>query len=332
VQQLVSALGGARFRIATGDSGLSRVGRMDQFSEGRAALATSVAVYLSIGDRISQIFAADAAIPYACLSYFNSRATDGGPNWYTVRLADDAASCAWLMSSIARNFFLAAWMGILLLAEVAGAQSDDAASIDFDIPVQSLASALETFSVTTGTVAVYDGELVAGRQSGRVRGRYTPEAALSLLLGDSGLVAQYTTKQAFVLVLATAPTTIVRTPFMIGQTALVKQDAGELRYSGMLQSSITGSLCARPETQPGDYRLAISFRVGPSGEITNLKLLSSTGDRQRDTAILGTLQHLKLVGGQPPASMAQPFTVIVLPRSSGGVIDCPASEGGRGNG
>jgi hypothetical protein len=60
--------------------------------------------------------------------------------------------------------------------------------------------------------------------------------------------------------------------------------------------------------------------------------LSSTGDRQRDTAILGTLQHLKLVGGQPPASMAQPFTVIVLPRSSGGVIDCPASEGGRGNG
>jgi hypothetical protein len=187
-----------------------------------------------------------------------------------MRLADGSGSYAWLMGRIARDFFFSAWMSICLLAEAASAQSS--AWIDFDIPAQSLASALDAFGTTTGMVAVYDGELVVGRQSGRVRGRYTPEAALSLLLGDSGLVAQYTTKQAFVLVLATAPTTIVRTPFMIGQTALAKQDAGELRYSGMLQSSITGSLCARPETQPGDYRLAISFRVGPSGEITNLKL------------------------------------------------------------
>jgi len=227
---------------------------------------------------------------------------------------------------------LATALGLVLSTGAATAQSDETASVDFNIPAQSLAPALDAYSVATGILAVYNGGLAVGRRSGGIRGRYAPQIALRLLLSDSGLVAQYTTRDAFVLVPAPAEAAIVETPSAIGLLALARQDTAERRYSGQVQSSIIQSLCAAPETRPGDYRLAMSFRIGPSGEIANLKLLGSTGDQQRDAAIIGMLRRLRSVGGPPPPSMAQPFTMIMLPRSSGGMVDCPASEGGRQNG
>lgn len=227
---------------------------------------------------------------------------------------------------------LAAVLGLLLSTEAASAQSDGAISVDFDIPAQSLALALDAYSAATGIVAVYNGNLAIGRRSGGIRGRYAPQIALRLLLSNSGLAAQYTTPGAFVLVSAPAESAIVKTPSEIGLIALARQDAAERRYSGQVQSSVTQSLCAAPKTRPGDYRLAMSFWIGPSGEIANLKLLGSTGDQQRDAAIIGMLRRLRLDGGPPHPSMAQPFTMIMLPRSTGGAIDCPASEAGRQDG
>lgn len=234
----------------------------------------------------------------------------------------------------AMDSVFAAGLGVFLSAGMAIAQSDGippTGPIAFDIPAQPLAPALDAYSAATGIVAVYNGNLAVGRQSGRVRGRYSPDLALRLLLSDSGLVAQYTARTAFVLVPAPAEAVVVKTPSTIALAALARQNAGEQRYSGLVQSGINQVLCAGPETRPGDYRLAMRFRIGPSGEITNLKLLSSTGDRQRDAAVIGTLRGAS-VGESPPSSMAQPFTMIMLPRSSGGVVDCPATEGSRQNG
>ena len=227
---------------------------------------------------------------------------------------------------------LASGLAVLLTAVAAIAQSHTAAVIDFDIDAQSLATALDAYSVATGIVAVYDGELAVGRQSSGLRGRYAPRAALELLLSNSGLVAQFTTTGAFVLIPARSQATDVNTPSTIGLAALARQNTAEQQYSGLVQSSINQALCGVPETRPGNYRVAMSFRIGLSGEITNLKLLGSTGDRGRDAAIVDTLQRLRSIGEPPPRSMAQPFTMIMLPRSSGGVVDCPVSEGGRRNG
>ena len=148
---------------------------------------------------------------------------------------------------------------------------------------------------TTGLIAVYDGELAVGRQSNGLRGSYAPEAALQLLLSNSGLVAQFTTTGAFVLLPGQSPATDVNTPSMIGLAALARQNAVEQQYSGLVQSSINQALCGVPETRPGNYRVAMSFRIGLSGEITNLKLLGSTGDRGRDEAIVDTLQRLRSI-------------------------------------
>jgi hypothetical protein len=219
----------------------------------------------------------------------------------------------------------------LLSTNVAVAQPSQTApagTFVFDIPAQPLAPALNAYGAATGVVAVYNGNLAVGRQSGPVRGLYTPETALHLLLRDSGLAVQYTAEDAFVLVPAPAETAIIESPSAIGLTALASQNVIEQLYSGRVQSDINRSLCAAPATRPGDYRLAMRFRIGPSGEIMELQLLSSTGDRQRDAAITGILRNLS-VGEPPPASMSQPFTMIMLPISSGGTVDCSATESGR---
>jgi hypothetical protein len=251
-----------------------------------------------------------------------------------MQLTNDLKPRIWLTSTKVLDCILVACLGILLSAGVATGQSDrtaSAGSFAFDIPVQPLASALDAYSEVTGVVAVYNGNLAVGRQSSQVRGQYTPKTALRLLLSDSGLVAQYTASAAFVLVPAPAEAAALKSPSAIALTALARQDAAEQRYSGLVQSGINRSLCATRETRPGDYRLAMNFRIGPLGEITSLRLLSSTGDQQRDAAIVDRLQDAS-AGEPPPPSMAQPFTMIVLPQSSGGVVDCPAIEGSRQSG
>jgi hypothetical protein len=235
----------------------------------------------------------------------------------------------WLILPAVRGALLATTLGLLLPFGSARAQSNGIAVLDFDIPAQSLARSLEAYSTVTGIVAVYNGNLALGRQAVRVRGHYSPETALRFLLRGSGLLAQYTARDAFVLTLA--PTSIaLRTPATIAQAALARQGAAERRYSGLVQAHIARSLCAEQETRPGDYRLAISFWIGSSGEVTKLRLLSSTGDQPRDAAITEVLGRLQSIGEPPPPSMAQPFTMIVLPRSSGGAVDCPPAPVGNG--
>ena len=204
------------------------------------------------------------------------------------------------------------------------AQSGFAAEqpIEFDVPSQPLASALDAYIAATGFVVVYNGNLAMGQLSHAVTGRLTPKVALSLLLKDSGLVAEYTTSNAFVVLPAPEQPGVEKKPLTIALAALSQQGTIERRYSGLVQQRLNGALCAQRETEPGSYRAAISFWVGSSGEVMRLKLLSSTGDQQRDAAIAEIAGRVS-VGEPPPPRMAQPFTMVVLPRSSGGTVDCP---------
>lgn len=74
----------------------------------------------------------------------------------------------------------------------------------FDIPPQSLASALVTYSGVTGMAVLVDGELARGRRSARLQGRFTASDALTRLLGGTGLMARYTSQEAFTLLPAQA--------------------------------------------------------------------------------------------------------------------------------
>lgn len=195
----------------------------------------------------------------------------------------------------------------------------------FDIPAQPLSLALERFSRQTGWVAAFDGHLAEGRVSAPVHGDMAPRAALTLLLGSTGLVADFTADDAFVVVPRDPRPAATLLPGQIGQAALSTQSAPERRFSAQLQHAIASALCSDPVTRPGAYRAAISIQVDAAGATRRVRLLSSTGDARRDAAIMAVATGLA-IGEPPPPGMSQPFAMVLLPGSSGGRLPCAAPD------
>jgi hypothetical protein len=221
---------------------------------------------------------------------------------------------------------------LLSAAQSAGAQAEEIRqdAVLFDIPEQPLALALDHYSAVTGVVGLYRGQLAVGRMSRTVVGRYTPSAALVLLLQGTGLAAEYAAADAFVIVPRGAPALPAKPPGAVARAALASQDIAERDYSALIQERINQALCAGQLTQPGAYRAALNFRIGMSGDVEQFQLLGPSGDPQRDDAIAHALTGLAI--GRPPAHMPQPFTMVLLPASSGGVVDCHAMKDVRRDG
>jgi TonB family protein len=188
-----------------------------------------------------------------------------------------------------------------------------AGQITFDIPAQPLASALEAYSITAGREVVYNGNLAIGRQSSSVEGVFTPEAALQELLEGTGLSPRYMAADAFVL----APS--VPDPRLVNTAPSVEVAS----YYGRIQASLKHAFCANSRTQPGNYRVAVSFWIGSSGTVSRAELLGSTGDRDLDATIERTIRSLA-VGAGPPQGFAQPVTLMVDPQSPTMTRDCQA--------
>jgi secretin/TonB-like protein len=200
----------------------------------------------------------------------------------------------------------------------------------FDLPAQQLASALETFSAVTGVVVLYDGNLAVGRTSVEVKGELSSDAALQRLLKGSGLAARYTADEAIVIVPDAPQPAVARSPTAIARAALANRGGDEQSYFSLLQAGIGRALCSTERTRPGDYRVAMKFWIGPVGEVMHPVLLGSTNDADRDAAILDAVAAAS-IGEPPPAGLAQPFTFVVLPRSSG-IASCAAQVKGRNHG
>nr|WP_228347783.1 TonB-dependent receptor [Flagellatimonas centrodinii] len=96
-----------------------------------------------------------------------------------------------LPSVSARNRVLPRWLLLVLALAftplVAHAQTTDEAARYYDIPAQSLAAALNQFSVETDRQLVFAPELVEDKTAAAVQGDYTPEAVIRMLLADTGL-------------------------------------------------------------------------------------------------------------------------------------------------
>ncbi len=191
----------------------------------------------------------------------------------------------------------------------AASPSLDAAGqlVAFDIPAQPLVSALDQYAAVSGRPALFRSTLVAGRTSSPVHGRYTAQAALLLLLKGTGLVASEMGAgqvDAFVLKPESAAAAMsVRRP---------GADSGAV-YDGLVQARVWKAFCGNPQTVPGDYRSLLRFQVDASGRISRVRLIGSSGDKRRDAALLETLGRIQIEQAPPP-DMAQPMTMLILPR------------------
>lgn len=177
-------------------------------------------------------------------------------------------------------------------------------SMLFNIPAQSLQTALDAFGEQTRFAGLYSAASIKGLMSAPVSGRYTPDVALRLMLERTGLEVHYTAPDAFVLETIIAPNTVERNAV----------------YDGMLQAGVRDVFCREPAIAALSYRIALRFYVDIKGRITQALLLDSTGDTGRDKAILQALKKVDL--GRGPANTSLPFFMLILPQQLATDGDC----------
>jgi hypothetical protein len=195
------------------------------------------------------------------------------------------------------------------------ARADAAQILEFDIPSQSLESALGRYVAVTGHDAVYDTSLAAGRHSGAVHGRLLPDEALRNLLIGTGLTAEFV-----------ATTTFVILPLPVGDHGrkLLVRSPEHRRYYGLIQRGITDALCRSQDVRPGQYRFTTVLWIGSDGAVRRSHRVGSTGISEVDLRIDAALRNVR-IGEPPPAGFLQPVLIAIVPKGPSVVGGCDGS-------
>lgn len=207
------------------------------------------------------------------------------------------AGVSWLAGVLALG-----WLACLLFGPAAIARTDAREAQSFDIPELPLKDALARFDVLTRMSVFYPSSLVEGRRSHAVSGLHSPHEALEEMLSGTGVTAEPTAENAFVLAPVNSP---------VSQDLPRGEANAAASYHGTLQNVVLRALCAPPSLSPGDYRLAMTVQVGTNARVSRVRLLDTTGDARRDTAIVQRLQGLDV--GRVPTDTTRPFVMLLLP-------------------
>jgi secretin/TonB-like protein len=203
-------------------------------------------------------------------------------------------------------------------AQTAGSRIDD--TIAFDIPPQPLLAALRTYSEITGQAVLVDNNLAAGSNSPGVHGNYDKTEALRRLLAGTGLVASYSSDQAFTLKPAEGGHTGKMAREQSESAGLGGIEAVIGRYAGKIQKPIEDALCQSADTRPGAYRVALQLWIAGSGRVERTRQLDAVHDPRRADALHRILNQLTL--DPPPPGMPQPITLLLLPDPPGQAPAC----------
>lgn len=203
-------------------------------------------------------------------------------------------------------------------------QGPDAAAtlFDFDIPAQPLIAALNRYAEISGQPALFPSDIAAARTSTAVRGRLSAQAALQLLLQDTGLRVDKRSSelgQTFVLKEIDEAAGTRR-----GGRAELFSDEG---YPGLLQSRVWQALCANAQTRPGAYSSLLRFHLDANGRVGGAHLIGTSGDARRDAALLRTLDGIRIDRPPPPAIVRQPLTLTIQRDDAGTAPQCGAARG-----
>ncbi|HTH98410.1 MAG TPA: secretin and TonB N-terminal domain-containing protein [Stellaceae bacterium] len=199
--------------------------------------------------------------------------------------------------------------------------------VAFDIPAQSLATALEAFSKATGIQILYDSKLASGRRSIAVKGRVMPRAALDTLLSGTDIHTQYADAGDVILVSAEAPpvamsvngddvptttgTVLDLGTLHLGEGMEIGGTADYHQYGDFIRAEVEEALRRDGGTRSGSYNVGLQLWLGAGGSIERSRIFRSTGDRRRDAAIIRTVQNLT-ISQPPPANMPEPVSIVVF--------------------
>ena len=234
---------------------------------------------------------------------------------------------AWLWHALLIGFSLALAVKSSV-AQIGGEHASMGASqgvINFDIPAQPLAAALQTFADVAQIDLFYESSRTLGRRSSPLHGAFAPETALRQLLKGTGFtIASF--ERGAVTVLPPGP------PPNAVELAQVKSRAAVFApYFAMLQGGLRAEFCRTEGMQTEDAELLVRLWIASTGGVAYAELLSSTGSEPRDKAYVAALQKI-VIGKPPPAEMPQPVTLMILPRGQREAAACakPGRRGGQG--
>lgn len=184
------------------------------------------------------------------------------------------------------------------------------APVAFEIPAQSLEPALLAYGNATRIQILYDAGLVAGRRSHAVSGRYPPQQALERLLHGTGLRVRYTSPGAITLASSVdQPGEVLALDVMRVEAAPIR--VGDSRrfngYGKILQDDMIAALRRHPVAGRGRYEVTLRVWVDAAGEVNRTELLSSTGQPDRDRAIVEAVAGVGR-GRAPPSDLPQPIS------------------------
>jgi hypothetical protein len=96
-------------------------------------------------------------------------------------------------------------------------------------------------------------------------------------------------------------------------------------YFSLIQAELERAFCRESQVRPGGYRAVLRFSIAANGQIRQPSLVGTTGSDDRDRMILRTLGSASL-GSAPPPDLQQPILMVILPQSSGTVLDCASVQ------
>jgi TonB family protein len=239
-----------------------------------------------------------------------------------VRIFPTILTCQGIAVGMLCGLVAPAWAADDAAAPLAGGlppadvTTTSASPLAFDIPMQPLAAALERYAGIAHLSIVVTSDMVRGRTSSPVQGRYSSQAALQRLLEGTGLVADVHDSGAGKTYLLREVDKPAAAP--AGMSTLFSQQG----YPGLVQSRIWQALCTNARTAPGQYRLLFQFQLDAAGHLADARLLVSTGDARRDAAVLDSLQHVQVEPPPPPALVRQSVLMSLLPGSPGTEFRC----------
>jgi TonB family protein len=190
--------------------------------------------------------------------------------------------------------------------------------IDFNIPAQSLASALVAYSAATGFEIYYNAALAVNHRSGGVVGHLLPMEAVQMLLKSSGYVARVTAPGA--LVIGLAPNSPSAAPEVVPSRRQLEP------YFAMIQRRISDALCKSSELSSVDREMLLQVWLAPSGAVSQADIIDSKGERAEDQSAIAAIRGLVFVA--PPPAMPQPINMVIFPPSDASPT-CPPTASQR---
>jgi hypothetical protein len=216
---------------------------------------------------------------------------------------------------------------LLFAGFVAGQEQNNSAGArvtSFNIPAQPLALALQAYGEATGVQILYESQSARGRRSLGVIGKFSSDAALARLLTGTGLQVRRTGLHAITLSLpqqgalwesslpaAAAPAANLDLGTLFVRATAQDDDGSQLRdYTEMIKLDVQGALEENALTRRGRYHFIANLWINLDNRIERTDLSQSTGDQERDDAVIGALQNLKL-SAHLPAGAPRPVRVAV---------------------